>query len=91
MCRVNWLVAFLFLTSHLHAQTRVTLYEGARLITGDGSAIENSAFLVEDTQFTQVGRRGQVRAPAGAARARRCARRACGRNNSTNAPSAPAS
>src|ERR1700682_2461315 len=69
MCRVNWLVAFLFLTPYVHAQTRVTLYEGARLITGDASApIENSAFLVEDTQFTQVGRRGQVRAPAGAAR-----------------------
>jgi imidazolonepropionase-like amidohydrolase len=69
MCRVNWLVAFLLLTLHVHAQTRVTLYEGARLITGDGSApIENSAFLVEDMQFTQVGRRGQVRAPAGASR-----------------------
>ena len=38
-----------------------TLFEGARLITGDGSApIENSAFLVENTQFKQVGRRGQI-------------------------------
>jgi len=46
-----------------------TLFEGARLITGDGSApIENSAFLVENTQFTRVGRRGQIPLPAGAAR-----------------------
>jgi len=45
----------------------VTVFEGARLITGDGSApIENSAFIVEHSQFTQVGRRGDVQAPAGA-------------------------
>jgi imidazolonepropionase-like amidohydrolase len=46
-----------------------TVFEGARLITGDGSApIENSAFIVENTQFTRVGRRGELQAPAGAAR-----------------------
>src|SRR2546426_11899450 len=46
-----------------------TLFEGARLITGDGSApIENSAFIVENTRFTRVGRRGELQAPAGAAR-----------------------
>ncbi len=48
---------------------RVTVYEGARLITGDGSApIENSAFIVQNNRFTQVGRRGQITVPAGAAR-----------------------
>src|SRR5579864_6302336 len=47
----------------------VTLFEGARLITGDGSTpIENSAFLVENTQFTRVGRRGQIPLPAGGVR-----------------------
>ena len=47
----------------------VTLYEGARLIAGDGgNPIEDSAFLVERGRFTRVGRRGEVRAPAGAAR-----------------------
>ena len=46
-----------------------TLFEGARLITGDGgAAIENSAFLVENARFTRIGRRGEVTAPAGAAR-----------------------
>ena len=51
------------------APRRVTLFEGARLITGDGSApIENSAFLVENGRFTRVGRKGER---AGACRARR--------------------
>jgi len=49
--------------------TGVTLFEGARLITGDGSApIENSAFIVDNNRFTAVGRRGEVQAPPGAAR-----------------------
>jgi imidazolonepropionase-like amidohydrolase len=47
---------------------RVTVFEGARLITGDGSApIEDSAFVVQGNRFTAVGRRGQVKIPAGAA------------------------
>src|SRR5713226_6103247 len=46
----------------------VTVFEGARLITGDGSApVENSAFIVENNQFTQVGRRGELQPPAKAA------------------------
>jgi imidazolonepropionase-like amidohydrolase len=46
---------------------KVIVFEGARLITGDGSApIENSAFIVENNQFTRVGRRGQLQIPAGA-------------------------
>jgi imidazolonepropionase-like amidohydrolase len=46
-----------------------TLFEGARLIAADGSApIENSAFLVENNRFSKIGRKGQLQAPAGAAR-----------------------
>ena len=49
--------------------TGVTVFEGARLITGDGSApIEDSAFIVQDSRFSGVGRRGEVQVPAGAAR-----------------------
>jgi imidazolonepropionase-like amidohydrolase len=45
------------------------LFEGARLITGDGSApIEDSAFVVQGNRITAVGRRGQVNAPTGAVR-----------------------
>ena len=48
---------------------RVTLFEGARLIVGDGSApIMDAAFVVENGHFTAIGRKGQLKAPAGAAR-----------------------
>ena len=52
------------------AQTlSVTVFEGARLIVGDGSeAIEDAAFIVENDRFTAVGRRGELQVPAGAAR-----------------------
>jgi imidazolonepropionase-like amidohydrolase len=47
----------------------VTLFEGARVIIGDGAApIEDSAFVVQDGRFTSVGRRGEVEAPEGIAR-----------------------
>jgi imidazolonepropionase-like amidohydrolase len=50
------------------ARPTATVFEGARLITGDGSApIENSAFVVTGNAFTQVGRRGDLQVPAGAA------------------------
>jgi imidazolonepropionase-like amidohydrolase len=50
-----------------HAQTSATVYEGARLIIGDGAVIENAAFVVENGRFTRAGRRGDVQIPAGAA------------------------
>jgi len=57
----------------VQGQTRTTgpavavVYEGARLITGDGRApIENSVFVVQNDRFTQVGRKGTVKGPAGA-------------------------
>ena len=47
----------------------VTAYEGARLIIGDTSPpIDNGAFVVENGRFISSGRKGEVRAPAGAAR-----------------------
>ena len=50
------------------ATAKVTVFEGARLVTGDGNTIENSAFIVENNRFTSVGRREDVLIPAGAAR-----------------------
>jgi len=42
-----------------------TVFEGARLITGDGSApVENSAFVMENAKITAVGRKGEITAPA---------------------------
>jgi len=47
----------------------VTVFEGARLITGDGGApIEDAVFLVENDRFTAVGRRGALPIPEGARR-----------------------
>src|SRR4026207_1880976 len=50
-------------------QNATTVFEGARLITGDGSApIENSAFVIQGGLFARVGRRGEIAIPNGAQR-----------------------
>ncbi len=55
--------------SQLSGRESVTLFEGARLVVGDGSTpVENSAFLVEGTRFAMVGRAGEIEAPDGAVR-----------------------
>ena len=52
-----------------HAQApAVTVFEGARLITGDGGVIENSAFIVANDRIVGVGRRGEMPPPPGAMR-----------------------
>ncbi|MBZ5577754.1 MAG: amidohydrolase family protein [Acidobacteriia bacterium] len=60
---------FLLAAFSLSGAAQPVLFEGARLIVGDGSApVENSAFVVENNRIAQVGRKGQVTAPAGATR-----------------------
>src|SRR3989475_9656588 len=59
--------AFAILTIFAPAQAQ-TLFEGARLITGDGGVIENSAFVVTGNQISQVGRKGEVPLPSGGTR-----------------------
>jgi imidazolonepropionase-like amidohydrolase len=45
------------------------LFEGARIIPGDGTpAVENGALLVEDGAITRIGRKGEIAPPMGAAR-----------------------
>ena len=45
------------------------IYEGARLIVGDGRApIDGGAFVVQNGRISAVGRQGAIAAPAGAAR-----------------------
>jgi imidazolonepropionase-like amidohydrolase len=49
--------------------SNLTVFEGARVITGDGSApIDNAVIVVQDGRIVQVGPVGRVQAPAGAAR-----------------------
>jgi imidazolonepropionase-like amidohydrolase len=56
-------------TTQVSRPAPAVLYEGARLIAGDGSApIVDSAFLVENGTITRVGRKGDVTAPRGAGR-----------------------
>jgi len=51
-----------------HAQN-VSVFEGARLITGNEAApIENATLVVEGARITQAGRAADVRVPAGATR-----------------------
>ena len=70
LCAAAWIAAVTACSSPQESQTEVsgvTVFEGARLITGDGSPpVDDSAFFVENGQFTRVGRRGELTAPAGA-------------------------
>ena len=45
-----------------------TVFEGARVIVGDGRTIENASIVVQGDRITQVGNAATVKAPAGAAR-----------------------
>ena len=49
--------------------SKAVLYEGGRLIVGDGTApLEAGAFLVQNGRISALGRKGMVTAPAGATR-----------------------
>jgi len=63
------LMVFASWTASAQSLAGAVLFEGARLIVGDGSPpIESSAFLVEHNRFTRVGRKGELKLPTGAAR-----------------------
>jgi imidazolonepropionase-like amidohydrolase len=56
-------------TTQAPAGPPTTVFEGAQVIVGDGSApIENAVVVVRDNQFVQVGRAGEVQVPEGATR-----------------------
>ena len=62
------LAAAVWQTANL-AQAPVTVFEGARVIVGDGRApIENATIVVNGGRVAQVGRAADVKAPAGATR-----------------------
>jgi imidazolonepropionase-like amidohydrolase len=65
VCSVLMISAFSMMA---FAQQTPILFEGARLINGDGTVVANSAFVIEGGKFTAVGRKGDVKAPAGAMR-----------------------
>ena len=50
------------------AATDVTVFDGARVLVGDGTVIENATFVIDDDRLVSVGRGGEVDVPAGAQR-----------------------
>jgi imidazolonepropionase-like amidohydrolase len=48
------------------AQAGVTVFQGARVIVGDGRAIENAAFIVDGGRFAWVGVLGEAKIPPAA-------------------------
>jgi len=64
------LAAVVITSAAIFAQApAVTVFEGARVIVGDGRApIENATFIVSGNRITQIGRGADVKAPAGATR-----------------------
>jgi imidazolonepropionase-like amidohydrolase len=56
-------------TDQASETSTVTVFEGARLIDGTGgAAVEDAIFTVEDGRIAQIGRRGELQVPEGAAR-----------------------
>ena len=49
-------------------ESTAVAYQGARVIVGDGTVIDDAVFVVDDGLFTQVGAQGAVEIPDGAAR-----------------------
>jgi imidazolonepropionase-like amidohydrolase len=79
MCRVRHVgvaatvvltvLAGLAVPARTQAPATVTVFEGARLIVGDGTApIENATLVVDGSRIVQAGRAADVRAPADATR-----------------------
>src|SRR5689334_2079450 len=67
-CALLGSVASMAARSQTPRPAAVALYDGARLIVGDGRVIDAAAFIVRDGRIAAVGRHGAVSAPAGAAR-----------------------
>lgn len=49
-------------------QTSTTVFEGARVIVGDGTVIEDASLVAEGGKVARVGASGDVQVPAGATR-----------------------
>jgi imidazolonepropionase-like amidohydrolase len=62
------LVAVSALSVAIRAQNATTVFEGARVIVGDGRVIDNATIVVNAGKIAQVGRAADVKAPTGANR-----------------------
>jgi len=66
----NLVVLIAVMVASAYAQSRTAVvYQGARLIVGDGSAaVESGDFVVQNGRITALGAKGAVKVPTGAAR-----------------------
>src|SRR5438093_2702439 len=63
------LLIFVAVQSQVRGPSTAALYEGARLIAGDGTApVESGAFIVQDGRIRGIGKSGALTVPAGATR-----------------------
>ena len=68
-CIVGGALSSVAVSSQPRNPSTAAVYEGARLLLGDGRApVENGAIVVQGGRITAVGRAGSVTAPAGATR-----------------------
>ena len=68
MTRTILVFSLCTLSAGLLAQTDTTVFEGARVIVGDGRVIDNATIVVNGGKIAQVGPAAQVKAPANATR-----------------------
>jgi imidazolonepropionase-like amidohydrolase len=68
VCGVLFLAASALVSAQAPAGGGGVLFEGERLIVGDGRVIESAAFLVQNNRIARVGRKGEVPLPPGASR-----------------------
>jgi imidazolonepropionase-like amidohydrolase len=61
-------LGFLATCSMPTSERSVTVYEGGRLIVGDGRVVENATLVVDGTKIAQAGAAADIRVPAGATR-----------------------
>lgn len=61
-------IAIAAVTISLAQAPAVTVFEGARVIVGDGRTIDNATLVMQGDRLTQVGTAATVKAPAGATR-----------------------
>ena len=61
-------IAATAVTMSLAQTPATTVFEGARVIVGDGRVIENATLVMQGDRITQVGAAATVKAPAGATR-----------------------
>jgi imidazolonepropionase-like amidohydrolase len=63
-----WFALVLSAGFGLSAQSPVVIFEGGRVIVGDGKSLENATVVVTGDRITQVGPAASITAPAGATR-----------------------